>query len=186
MSSDCRRLDRLPPKWRAFLEDLDAMLDAPVIVHCIGGFVLVANYGATRTTKDIDYLFEFSETGRDLQSIAGEGTLLAKKHGVYVQRVTVACYPEDYETRIEEIFPGELRNLRLMALDAYDLILTKLDRNNDNDRADAKFLASKLKLEGAVFRERYVKEFRPNFVGDDKKLDLTFKLWMEAYFGDTT
>jgi hypothetical protein len=186
MSSDCRRLDRLPQQWRAFLEDLDAMLDAPVIVHCIGGFVLVAHYGATRATKDIDYLFEFGKTNRDLQSIAGEGTLLAKKHGVYVQRVTVACYPEDYETRIEEIFPGELHDLRLMALDPYDLILTKLDRNNDNDRADAKFLANKLHLKGEVLKERYLKEFRPNFVGDEKRLDLTFKLWTEAYFGGTT
>ena len=184
MSSKHGRLDRLPAKWRAFLSDLEAALDAPVKVHCIGGFVLVAHYGAPRATKDIDYILEISDAGSDLQSIAGEGTPLAAKHGVCVQRVTVACLPEDYETRLEEIFPGELKNLQLMAPDPYDLILTKMDRNNDNDRADAKFLANKLNLKGKILRERYLKEFQPNFVGNERTLELTFRLWMEAYFSE--
>lgn len=184
MSSDSRQLDRLPPKWRSFLEDLDAMLGAPVIVHCIGGFVLVAHYGAPRATKDIDYIFETGDVRMDLQSMAGEGTPFATKHGAHLQRVTVACLPEDYETRLEEMFPEELEHLRLMALDPYDLILTKMDRNNDTDRADAKFLANKMSLKAKILRERYEKEFKPNFIGNVSRLDLTFKLWMEAYFGE--
>lgn len=184
MSSENRRLDTLPSKWRAFLVDLDAMLDAPVKVHCIGGFVLVAHYGAPRATRDIDYVFETGDVRKDLQSMAGDGTPFATKHGVHVQRVTVACLPEDYATRLEEIFPEELENLRLMALDPYDLILTKMDRNNDTDRADAKFLARKLDLRGEILRERYVKEFKPNFVGNENTLELTFRFWMEAYFGE--
>ena len=176
------KLDHLPLKWREFLVDLDALLKTSVSVHCIGGFVLVAQYGAPRATKDIDYVLETGDVHTDLQSMAGEGTPFAKHHGVHMQRVTVVSLSQEYETRLQEIFPGELMMLRLMALDPYDLILSKMDRNSATDRADAKFLASSLKLNGEILRERYVKEFKPNFVGNESRLELTFKLWMEAYF----
>jgi hypothetical protein len=184
MSREKRELNSLPARWTAFLKELDGALDAPTQVHCIGGFVLVAHYGLPRATKDIDYLCQIGSGKVELMSIAGEGTPLATKHGVYVQRVPVACFPEDYETRLKEMFPGDFRHLRLMALDPYDLILTKLDRNGDVDRSDARYLIETLKLRAEILRERYLKEFKPYYVGDERRLDLTFQLWMEAYFGE--
>jgi hypothetical protein len=62
-------------------------------------------------------------------------------------------------------------------------MLTKMDRNTDIDRVDAKFLATSLHLESEIFRTRYLNEFRPIFVGNTATLDVTFELWMEAYFG---
>ena len=182
MSRNDRNRMPLPQKWAAFLYDVDAALDAPVELHCIGGFVMTAYYGAPRTTKDLDYIAATGPGRGDLAAIAEAGSELARKHNLYLERVSVANYPEDYETRLEEIFPGELKNLRLLALDPYDLILTKMDRNNDIDRFDAKFLANTLKLTARTFSERYRKEFRPAFVGNLNRLDVTFSLWLEAYF----
>jgi hypothetical protein len=48
------RVDGRP--WLSFLTDLDAALDAPAILHCIGGFAMVHAYGLERATADIDIL----------------------------------------------------------------------------------------------------------------------------------
>lgn len=46
---------------------------------------------------------------------------------------TVATYPDSYEERLTEMYPGLSRHIRLLALDPYDLVLTKLTRNADRD-----------------------------------------------------
>jgi hypothetical protein len=38
----------------------------------------------------------------------------------------VATHPDSYESRLTEMFPDIFRHLRLLALDPYDLALTKL------------------------------------------------------------
>ena len=46
-----------------------------------------------------------------------------------------------YEDRLKEILPGALRYLRLLALDPYDLALSKLERNIQRDGDDVEHLA---------------------------------------------
>jgi hypothetical protein len=48
----------------------------------------------------------------------------------------VATVPDSYEERLTEIFPGTFEHLRLLALDQYDLALSKLERNTQRDRDD--------------------------------------------------
>ena len=45
----------LPSPWKEFLAELDGMLEEPLELHCIGGFVFAHFYGLPRTTGDIDY-----------------------------------------------------------------------------------------------------------------------------------
>lgn len=45
----------LPSPWSEFLAELDALLDEPIELHCIGGFAVVAGYCLTRGTNDLDY-----------------------------------------------------------------------------------------------------------------------------------
>ncbi|HEY1984733.1 MAG TPA: hypothetical protein VGG85_04945 [Terracidiphilus sp.] len=59
--------------------------------------------------------------------VAMLGGPLFQKYGVYLDRMTIAQPPCEYESRLQEMFPGVFQNLRLMALDPYDLALTKLD-----------------------------------------------------------
>jgi uncharacterized nucleotidyltransferase DUF6036 len=92
--------------------------------------------------------------------------------------VTVATHLDSYESRLTEMFPDTFRHLRLLALDPYDLVLTKLTRNSDRDRADLEYLATAVPLDATVLRERYNSEMRA-YVSVPEREDLTLDLWIE-------
>lgn len=169
--------------WLSFLTDLDAALDEHTELHCMGGFAIVQAYGLGRATADIDVLsvVPFSSSSRLLE-LAGKESLLRKKHGIYLDVVTVATAPEDYLARVTPLYPGVWRNLHLFVLEAHDLALTKLERNFERDRADVAHLASAGYLQAAILRQRYFKELRPNMIGRETWHDQTLELWLEAYF----
>lgn len=180
MSPD--RAQVLPPRWKAFLSEVDELLDTSVELHCLGGFVLGALYGLPRPTGDVDYIAAIpSGSVTALERTAGQGSALNERHGLYLQHVTVADVPENYADRLTELFPGSFPRLRLLALDVHDLILAKLVRNSPIDLEDAKFLAKAGKLEESVLKERYEQELRPN-LANERRHDLTLKLWLEACF----
>lgn len=68
---------------------------------------------------------------------------------------------------------------RTFALDPYDLALSKLERNQQQDRDDVKHLARAVPLDLTVLQERYQQEMRP-YLGRPEREDLTLKLWVEA------
>jgi hypothetical protein len=74
--------------------------------------------------------------------------------------MAVAAIPESYEDRLVEMFPSAYRNLHLMALDPYDLALSKLERNSQKDRDDVSFLARIAHIDLDILRERYTTELR--------------------------
>lgn len=116
----------------------------------------------------------------ELQALAGEGSVLHNHYGVYLDPVTVAQFPENYESRLIPMWPKfGFRRLRLFALEAHDLALTKLDRNVDVDRQDVENLAAAGHLNQAALRERYLAEFRPNLPANLEKHDLTLELWID-------
>jgi hypothetical protein len=172
---------RPPEPWASFLKTLDDLLDQEVALHCIGGFAVTMRYGLSRTTADIDVLAATqSHELAELQRLAGQGSALHKRFKVYVQPVTVASYPENYAERIVPIFPAfKLPHLKLFALEAHDLALTKLERNLDIDRQDVLELADAGYLDPETLRERYLSEFRPNLPAGVERHDLTLNLWME-------
>ena len=71
-----------------------------VELHCFGGFVVAEHYGLIRATADVDVL---ESMGTDLAAIArlaGKGSRLHAQHKVYVDVVTVADVPDDYDARL--------------------------------------------------------------------------------------
>ena len=62
---------------------------------------------------------------------------------MYLDVVTVATYPDSYEDRLTEMYPGTFRHVHLLALDPYDLVLTKLTRNADRDRSDVGYFSAR-------------------------------------------
>ena len=172
--------------WKEFLEALDNQLPEPIVLHCIGGFAVVAAYGLPRSTNDLDY-FSLAPRNRvnDLQEAAGEGSPLARKYKVHVHGAAVAIPPEGYEERLTELFPGRFKNLRLFVLDPYDIVLSKLSRNAARDRQDVEYLAKTQNLDPKILRERYENELRPIIIGPPSQHDLTLEFWLEAYFGGT-
>lgn len=170
----------LPSPWRDFLTDLDNLVAEPVALHCLGGFVVRFHYGLlARVTGDIDYYTAVPNIG-NLQDLAGPTSSLANKRKVYLQRVTVAELPEDYESRLTEMFPKHFRNLRLYAPDPYDLMLSKLERNSGKDREDAAYLFQSQKLNVVMLEQRYQQALRPN-LSNPAREDLTLKLWLEMF-----
>ena len=134
---------KLPERWRGFLTELDTRLTHDVQLHCCGGFVVTVLYEFARTTADLDVLSVIPHRDQpDLAALAGQGSDIHKKYKTYLDIVTIATHPDSYDSRLTEMFPGTFRHLHLLALDPYDLVLTKLGRNADRDRADVEYLAT--------------------------------------------
>jgi hypothetical protein len=175
--------DRPPDPWHSFFAEIDKTLDQPVAVHCIGGFAISMLYGLPRPTADVDCLTVVPvEKTASLQSLAGEGSVLHKKHGVYVQHVGIVTVPENYQDRMTQMFPTAFRRLLLLGLEAHDLALSKLERNPARDREDVKYLARAAPLDLTVLKNRYQVELRP-YLANTGRHDLTMRLWLEMLSG---
>jgi len=171
----------LPPPWDQFLSELDTLLSRRVELHCLGGFVLTALYGLPRPTGDIDYIAALpGEEVGTIQAVAGRESRLAKKHRLHVHYATIADVPENYEKRLVDVFPQRFTNLRLLALDPHDIVLSKLTRNSPVDDQDVQFLVQRRILDPTVLRERYERELKPN-ISSEQKHDTTLKLWLDYF-----
>jgi Nucleotidyltransferase of unknown function (DUF6036) len=174
-------IDTLPEPWGSFLRELDQIATEPVDFHCIGGFVVTRCYGFARQTRDLDVLSITPSTQREafLQKGA-EGSELHKKYKIYLDFVTVIqAFPENYDERLTEMFPGQLQNIRLFAPEAHDLALMKLGRNIERDREDVKYLACRGYLNAEDLERRYQKEMRPYIAVPENSADLTLTFWLE-------
>lgn len=112
--------DGVPEPWFSFLKELDALATSTVRLDCLGGFVVTMLYGLRRPTADVDVL-EIAplSAAEAFGHVAMQGGELHKKYGIYLDRVTVAQAPYEYESRLKEMFPAVFEHLRLMALDPY-------------------------------------------------------------------
>ena len=160
MSSECP-----PERWHRFFSDLDASLTEPVRLHCLGGFALLARYGSPRPTLDVDCVaLEPVASIEQILEIAGLGSALHRQHGLYIQHVGIVTVPDDYEMRLVEVYPGIYARLTILALEAHDVALAKLERNLERDRDDVRFLAKAAPLDPEILDRRYREEMRPYLV----------------------
>jgi len=72
---------------------------------------------------------------RALGELAGRGSELHKKHRVYLERVTVNTVPCDREERAILIDIPSFESLKVLAIEAHDFALSKLERSQDRDLA---------------------------------------------------
>ncbi len=170
--------DALREPWRSFLRELDAHLTRLTELHCFGGFVVAECYGLTRATADIDVLESRGTNLADLGALAGLHSALHRRHKVFIDVVTVADVPDNHEERLTAVLDAAFVNLRLRVFERHDLVLAKLARNNDRDRADVEAMAAGPGLDIAVLRQRYRDELRYK-LGRPEREDLTLDLWSE-------
>ena len=91
--------------WKSFFTEIDNSLHEELALHCLGGFVMTMFYGLDRPTADVDVLpLGVNSATESLMRLAGEGSALHKKYGVYLQIVGVAQIPLNYEDRLTEMF----------------------------------------------------------------------------------
>ena len=164
--------------WKSFLRELDELLLDPTELHCLGAFVASHVYELPRATADVDVVHVLGTDPAALVKLAGKGSPLHKSHNVYLDIVTVASLPENYDARLIDMPSEGCRNLRLRGLERHDLMLAKLERNSDRDREDLMRIAEGPGLDPALLRDRYDKELRP-ILGNPQREDLTLALWIE-------
>jgi hypothetical protein len=97
---------------------------------------------------------------------------------VYIDVVTVADVPDNDDERLTTALDASFENLQFRIFERHDLVLAKIVRNNDRDRADVAAIAGGPGLDTDVLRARYVEELRPK-LGRPEREDLTLKLWIE-------
>jgi hypothetical protein len=172
-------LNRPPEPWNSFFGELDAAVDSTLRLDCIGGFVVTLLYGLDRPTADVDVIELAPRVAAEtVMQLGMYGGPLHEKHRIYLDHVAVAAIPEGYEERLVEMFPGTYANLRIMALDSYDLVLSKLERNSQKDRDDVRFLARRVPFDLDLLQTRYATELRFQ-LGVPERGDLTMRLWLE-------
>jgi hypothetical protein len=169
--------------WRSFLTELDNQLSANVELHCLGGFVITQVYGLPRDTSDVDCLDIRSEQEKfDLEAIAGRDSPLFRKFRLYVQRVGVVTAPVEYATRLLPLYSNAgWSHLKLFALEAHDLALSKLERNLDRDRRDVRFLFDRGRIRPDIIRTRYYDELRPYLLSRLEWHDKTLEMWLDSW-----
>jgi hypothetical protein len=174
-----------PSPWNEFLQALDTKLTEVCTLHCFGGFAVTLAYGISRPTGDIDVLNVAPRTARDiLMREGGKGSALAIEHKVYLDLVSVANPPYEYESRLKPMYPRAFQHLHLMVMDPYDVALTKLKRDNDKDVQDVLQLAEKIPFDLDLFEKRYHEELRDNTTGRAEDNDIVFYRWKEAILED--
>ena len=162
--------------WGAFLREIDERLTEAIQLQCLGGFVVTQYYGHGRQTSDIDCIAVIGSKPIDF---AGLGSELHKKYRLYLQYVTMATTPCDYASRLRRMFPqAPWKHLKLFALDATDLALSKLERNFDRDREDFQFLFRAGVIDLTTLETRYYEELRPYLLGNLEWHDKTLNLWL--------
>ena len=145
--------------WRSFLGDLDGLLKDPVELRCPGRFVVTQQYGIGRETSDIDFLAVIAQSPDDnVETLAGLGLKLHRKYRLYMQHVEVATPPAYYASRLTRRFPSApWQRLKLLALDATDIALSKLERNAERDREDVLCLARAGYIDPQVLKDRLLR-----------------------------
>jgi hypothetical protein len=171
--------------WLSFLSALDAQLNQPADLHCMGGFAVSQIYGFDRQTADLDVLLVTPrEAGTRVLQLAGRRSNLQKKHSVYIDYVGVANYPADYEERLHRVFPIWV-NVCLWALEPHDLALTKLERSNEQDIRDVVFLARSGLIQRQTLVSRFEAELEPYITGRTSTWhQTTLGLWLEECWPD--
>lgn len=131
----------------ALLKDIDAgwplnrVNSAPITLRIIGSTALFLQTDYRRGTKDSDVL-ETADldqaTTAALLEVAGQGSLLHKRHRLYIELVGGA-FPflamEPVWRPVPEL-NEQLRQLRVEVLDVVDVVVAKLARLHGRDRED--------------------------------------------------
>lgn len=145
----------------ALLADIDNRWSPPthsarVHLRLIGQTSLYLQTGYARGTKDSDVLETRQVTGpvrAQLEALAGRGTALAHRHGLYVDVVdsAIPLLPSD---PVWHAYPLELAHFDVSVLDVTDIVVSKLYRYISTDREDVRTMVEGGHVEHGRLRER--------------------------------
>ena len=171
-----------------FLKDIDQhlqemRLQSKVNLFVFGGAAAVLGYRMPRGTMDLDVHLKQNEIELELIAWAGQGSDLEKKHGLYLQsaNTTLMAIDPDWMARSKEILKDTFKILKVRVLSKEDLIISKLSRYNNRDRADIQFLTENHKVDQKKLL-KYYRSARSYYVGDLRTLDTAFNIILKEHF----
>lgn len=147
------------------LRAVDARWDRPALdrirLRVIGSCALMLQTRYARGTKDSDVLEAADlppEAKARLLELAGKGTTLHGRHGIYLEFVSssLAFLPQDalYHSHVE--LNAALEHFEIAVLDVVDVVVAKLARFHGDDRSDIDAMIDA----GLVPHDRLVARFR--------------------------
>jgi len=163
-----------------FFREIDSSLristKSKARLRIIGSSALMLQTDYARGTKDSDVLHtnDISEEMKArLLALAGQGTTLHVKHGIYIEFVSsgLPFLPQVPLYHSQSKLNGSLRYLDIEVLDVVDVVVSKLKRFNANDRSDILAMVER----DLVPRERLLSRFRDAvdfYLGDSRAADL--------------
>ncbi len=148
------------------IEDLLRAIDAVwtprineqrILLRVLGQTALYLQTGYERGTKDGDILETHQVSGdvrERLEALAGSGTKVAKKHGIYLDIVgaSIPLLPRD---PLWHSYPMGLSHFDVVMLDVADVLVSKLIRYISTDRDDIRAMVDGDFVEHATLHPRF-------------------------------
>ena len=132
----------------------------PTTLRVIGSTALFLQSEYNRGTKDGDILETHEitvEVADALRRLAGPGTLLHKRHRIYLEVLAspIPFLPEAPIWHAVGSFTPALAHFQIEALDIVDVVVSKLARFHSPDREDIAAMVERDLVEPAVFTARF-------------------------------
>jgi hypothetical protein len=163
---------------RKFLVAVDRHLRRNITLKILGGSAMSLAYQVEITTNDID-TFE-----SNLVQLEDAHRLAIRESGLDIPISpaggNVGDWPENSEDRLVRLMP-ELRHLKLFALEAHDLALSKAVRGWEKDLSMIDALHANHSLDLETLYHRYTEEMSP--IGYEASIDLNFVAMIDRLFG---
>ena len=153
-----------PTPIELFLLNIDAEWPAggpKILFRVIGSTALMLQTAYSRGTKDSDVLGVdpvIGQVGDALLALAGKDTDLHRKRRVYLDVVGsgVPLLPRPPKWNRIETLNANLRSFEIVALDITDVVVSKLKRLHDNDKADIKAMIDRDLVGHAHLVDRFI------------------------------
>ena len=157
---------------------IDQTLPVPGRVVVIGGAAAILQYGATRSTVDID-TYSAAPTGlEDAIRRAWVTTGLE----ISVEYAGVANAPYNYEDRLERLVSPRLEHLEVLVPERHDLALMKISRGEERDLVVLDEMHARRPFDLETMVTRYVDEMS-HAIQDSRILRQKFLLSTHRLFG---
>jgi len=153
-----------PTPIERFLQAIDEQWPATeprIPFRVLGSTALMLQTAYIRGTKDSDVLGVdpiIGKVAQDLLALAGKDTALHRKHHVYLDVVGsgVPFLPHPPKWNQVRELNARLLSFEVLALDIPDVVVSKLKRFHDNDKADIKAMTDRNLVDHAYLVERFL------------------------------
>jgi hypothetical protein len=166
----------------AFLRAIDRNLTQKVKVVMVGGAAAAVAYDANVKTADVDI---FNVIGGFPEALGAAATAARQETGlgISVGAAAVVDLPYNYEARLKPIRGLQLKKLKIVVPDKYDLALSKTMRGYPHDIEAVESISDHHHLAQRVFVGRFETELMKEAVADPRKIALNVVMVVARLYG---